>query len=66
MSKLERWVTSGRGVVFLMAGDGEKISLSFSLPLARIDYYLSPSIFLLSISVQRVSPLFCRPVTVRE
>lgn len=59
MSKLERWVTSGRGVVFLMAGDGErKVSLSLSLYLsfARIDYYLFPSIFLLSISVQRVSP----------
>ena len=35
MSKLERWVTSGRDVVFLMAGDGErKVSLSLSLSLS--------------------------------
>lgn len=55
MSKLERWVTSGRDVVFLMVGDRER-KVSFSLSIARIDYYLFPSIFLLSISVQRVSP----------
>lgn len=49
MSKLERWVTSGRGVVFLMAGDGEKISLSLSLSLSRglIIIYLLPFFFYL-------------------
>lgn len=50
MSKLERWVTSGRGVVFLMTGDGErKVFLSLFLSLSRglIIIYFLPFFFYL-------------------
>lgn len=42
MSKLERWLTSGRGVVFLMAEDGGRrgLIIIYFLPFL---FYLYPS-----------------------